>query len=181
MNNIKQIPFWPTILVIIGISIMAWFFYKDSLWEVINDQYIEKIKVDGKRVSVVLKDKEQLSQICDLKVFNGLKPVKSLNEAVELYGDPDNYIPEKDGIQKIEYWFENSRVDFIRQVIASEEVFYTVKAYPTNLPYNKLFYNVINYRIDGSQEKTLVVIIDSNDDLLMVITLEGERVYELAW
>lgn len=181
MNNIKRIPIWPTIIVIIGLFILGRYLYEDSLWEEIDDVYIERIKDDGLRVKVVIKDKGHLSQVCDLKVFNGFRPVTSLNEAVVLYGEPDNYIPEKDGIQKIEYWFENGRVDFVRQVIASEEVFYTVNAYPTNLPYYKLFYNSINLRIDAKREKTIVVIVDSDNELIMVITLKGDRVDELSW
>jgi hypothetical protein len=181
MDDLKKIPKWPAILVIIGLVLYSWYLYEDSLWIKLDNQYIEKIKCGSKRVQVVIKEKDQLSKICDLTVFNGIRPVSSLHEAIESYGEPDNYIPEKNGIQKLEYWFDNCRVDVVQQMTATDDLSLTICAFPNNLLFNKLLDNEIAERINENREKTIVVISDTNDDLLMVITLKGSRVDEIAW
>ena len=166
-----------TILLVLA-GTLGWYYYEKSLWQTTDNQHIYLIKKQGKRIFVKVNTELDMCEICDCKILNGMWPVSSLREAVDLFGEPDNYTEEKNGNQILEYWYYGGRVIFLRENIYDGPV-YILIAYPTNYSYMDFFCKEISNRIDPDREETIVVITDKKyDDLISVIIIKGKRVDE---
>ncbi|MCK9282241.1 MAG: hypothetical protein M0P71_16620 [Melioribacteraceae bacterium] len=180
MENHKKKIFIIFIILIIISGIIGWYYYEESLWYNPDNQYIYRIKKKGKRVFVVLNNKHDLCEVCDCMVLDGKWPVSSLEKAINIFGEPDNYITENNGNQKIEYWADNGRVVFLKENIY-DGTEYTLSAFPNNYLYSDFFIYEISKLIDPERDETIVCFNDKKDDeLFSVIIIKGKRVDEFS-
>jgi len=152
-----------TIVGIFGVG--YWIYY--SGWETVhNNPDILRIRNSkiGSGVSVGVPNEDSIFRIVDMSVFNGFRTGFDFSNALKVYGLPDNK-GEKNGIQFLEYWRPNGRVQIVRQETTSG-ISWHLYAYPNAMRYDQFFVADIASRIKPSKE-TLVDLSTKKTSLLM--------------
>lgn len=171
--------------ITIGIVLLAavatvWLAIRPKWNPVHSNPVIKSIKIDGKRVQVRLRRNEDLSDVVSLAWFQGLKPVNSFKSAKDKYGMPDNVRTNNNHFIAYEYWYQYGHVDITREETA-KGVSWSLRAYPNCLFYVKVFAEEIVDAVGPKTEDCVVVIYGEDNDLSMIVTLQGIRVEEFFW
>ena len=174
------------IIVVITVCIVGWFCHEASpfffnSWENIpNNKYISKIKIDGKRVRVRIPNENAIYNIVDMSVFNGFQKVYSFDDAVRIYGRPNNVTTLK-GKTAYEYLNNNGRIEIVREIIGYDSKVWSLVAYPRGIDYRYLLSEEISKRVDSRNNESIIVIDTDESKLLMVIVIKGLRIDYLSW
>ncbi|MCF6156941.1 MAG: hypothetical protein E3K36_17275 [Candidatus Brocadia sp.] len=167
-------------VVICVLGLIGWWYYESARWEnVPTNRFISKIKTDGIRVRIRVPNEGSLFHLVDMSFFNGLETGYSFDDAVRIYGRPDN-VTEINGKSALEYWYKNGRVQVVREE-SSTAVTWSLDAYPNGLDYRKLLNEEISRRVNTKNDESIIVFDTDKGDLLMVIIIKGNRVDYLSW
>lgn len=166
------------IIILIALFIVV----RQNQWITINNKFINRIKVNKKSILIELKDKRYLNKLIDLSIFNGHEPVGSFSEAISKYGEPSNSVSEKGHDEKIEYWYKNARIEYIREETANEEISYTLCSYPFNKSINDIILDSTTHKyFESITGQATITVKLRRFPLLMVIVVHGNRVDKIYW
>jgi len=170
-------------LVLCGVLLAGWYYYEQSRWfEVPAHPSIVRMKIDGKRIRIVLHSGSDLSKCINLSVFDSFsRPVTTVDEAVSYYGVPDNIYTDPDSqLDNIEYWRDFGRIVFYRNRHYGGTTF-GVSVYPAPAGNAKILCEPLMQYVDPAQPETILVFTDPSGRLLFLVELQGSRVHCLDW
>lgn len=169
------------VAVLIVAGVIAWRVAVRPRWQPVpTNSAIAKLKVDGKRVRVRLADTSRLEEAVILFPFHGLRPLYGFKNAKRVLGEPDNVRTKGEYFIAYEYWYADGRVDLEFEE-SSTAISWDLCAYPASVFFGDVLADEIADKIDAAEEETIVVVYGHDNDLVMLVIIEGLRVESIRW
>lgn len=141
---------------------------------------VDRITIRGNYVKVYPAGDVQTGEMIDLHWFGDFKPRITLQEAVNLFGNPDNIKRRDKDVTIYEYWVSQGRIE-VWEMRYEEGIDRNLVFYPQNMQYDQLLIPQIARHIDPGREKTGVSILNTKGQLQAYVWIIGNRVDSFSW
>lgn len=162
-------------------------FYLKTQTRIIKGEYpVSKIEIYKHRVTVYPSTNTKLEDFVDMSLFYGFNPEMRFENAINLFGEPDNIREERGNIY-YEYWEDEARVEVVREEYSTGDnnnpigVTWALYSYPKDFIYTELLNSKIAEHIDPTMNKTIVLIKNQTRDIDVLIEILGNRVEKMIW
>lgn len=126
-----------------------------------------------------------LVDVLDLKYFGMFRPVRSLEEARQKYGSPDQTRRPSEHRTTLDYSLGSLGRIEVSEEFVGEGRSYSIHAFPNNVSANIVLkgpvISLLRKHVNLSADRSLVVIEDTDGGLEALVTLRGSRVEEISW
>jgi len=170
------------ILALIVFLLLARIIYVQfSKTEIVGEPPVKSLVFHKHWITVNPLEDTGLQDFVDMKLFYDFVANLDFDQALLLYGEPDN-IREEEYNTYYEYSFNDVRIEVGREEYSTGDgigVSWATYAYPYNKAYSEVLSPEISKHIDPMKEKTTVLVNNVEGEIKVLVNVVGTRVDEM--
>jgi len=149
--------------------------------ELTGGQHLEKIEKVGSSYTFYLKPASSLSDIADLRIFEGYSPLRHREFEESIKDRPSKYVKDRFRHYYLEYMGEYGRIQFHNDYNEEDGISQWLELLPTDLPLDAFLSKDVAIDLDIRQPEFTIYIPSKLEHTYMTVFVKKRKIDRIAW